>query len=149
MLTALITGIVAGLTLFICVYGVYRYEKSRILANITHYFNSPDSKTPSAFAQTVDAVAFVFSQRLVSEAKTVVMGMNSVDSKNAVKAAKAEIISGNPKLGSILSVVPGLGRILKSPAGLALAAQILSSFGGNNKHAPSEQPPPGQSVFPL
>lgn len=127
-------------------YLVYRREKRKLTYQIKRYFNAPDDKTPSQFALMVDAVAFVVAQRFVSQLKATVAGMNSVDARLDLKEKRSEILEGNPQLASILNLIPGLRRILKSPAGLALAGQILSRVTGGNG---SKAAVPGDAGYDL
>ena len=69
----------------------------------------------------------MFAARLISQLKTTVMGMNSVDSKNAKRAAAAEMAESNPALAGLYSILPK--RLKNSPELISLAASLLGHKG--------------------
>lgn len=138
ILTAVITALsVAFITSGTFVL-MYIFEKRRITGAIRAYFEAPNEETPSHFGETIDGISRLFAARLVAQIKTTVMGMNSVDSKNAKREAVNEAIEGSPSLAGLAQILPK--RWVK-PEILALAASLLNKKpkGDNGEEGDKEQ----------
>lgn len=148
ILTALLTGIITatlilgGLILF------FMSQKRKVQAVIKAFVTQPDEKTPSPLAKMVDDSAALLSAHLVMQVKTTLMGLASVDSKNAVKAGTEAILEANPALGMLLHFIPGAKRLVKNPAMLSLFSGALTKMSGKNGSNP---PASGnvQTIFKL
>jgi hypothetical protein len=130
ILTALATGLITATLIIGGLILILLYAKRRIVVIIKEFATPPDDKTPSPFAQVVDAVAFTASQRLVMQLKTSLMGMNSVDSRNARREGVNEAVSSSPVLKTILTFLPGVSKRLNPDTASAIVS-LLSRFGGN------------------
>lgn len=131
---------------FLIQFGVLFYVYRRARRFIQDFTESPEAGKPSPLAATVDAISQTFSQRLILQAKTSLMGMASVDSKNE-KALQGELALGlaakdSPLLSVLARSMPTLGRrLVKNPELIELAAGILSKVGpGNNGRAETTTP---------
>jgi len=123
----------------------------RLKASILSFVSQPDEKTPSPLATFIDTCAFVFSQRLVLQLKSTVMGMNSVDSKIEQREAVATALEGNPSLAAALQFIPGARRLMKNPQLLTLLTGALAKVGKGAGGDHTNMVSPGWSVrqFPL
>lgn len=145
VLTALLTGIVlAGLLFF-----VYKRVSIQIKTFYLSWTTQPDEKTPSPLAGLVDNVAFIFTTRLITQAKTALMGLSSVAAKNEIKEQSQEILSGSPTLAAILSMIPGNKSLMRNPAILSAAASLFSKLGNKSTQSPVSPGNNGHSQFKL
>jgi hypothetical protein len=152
MFDAILTGAIAGaLTALIVsasIFSVFSLVKRWIFRKFHEVITQPDEKTPSPFAQFVDTVAFLASQRLVLQLKETVRGMNSTDARNEAREAANSIVSTSEALAGAVALIPGLRRVLKNPAAAALAARMVGNLGGNTKR-PAGAPESKSEGFPL
>lgn len=145
ILTALLTGIsvlLAALAALFIALHLFKREKQRILATIKLYFESPDNNTPSQFALLTDAIAHQIASAIVASAKGTLMGMQSVDSKNARKLESDLMLdmatAQSPIIGMLLKQFPTVAkRIQKNPEMLPYVQQLMSKIssgsGGSEK----------------
>ena len=129
VLTMVLTAILAVSLVTCGLLLVFIVAKRRIMRSVRRFLLSPDENTPSQLAVMVDQVAFVFAQRIVTQVKTTLMGMNSVDSKNEKKEAVAEALKGSPGLAAALNFIPGARRLMKNPELLSLLVSGLAKAG--------------------
>lgn len=109
---------------FLKIQSKYRIVESKISGFLT----SPDANTPSPLAQTVDAMSQLLARAVIVQAKTSLMGMNSVEAKAEKRQATSEAMARFPALGFLQNLSPGLSKsLLKNPALLNLAGQFLQS----------------------
>lgn len=137
MLTAIVTGIVAGLTLLGGVFLLYRRERAKLLKGISDYFSAPDAETLSPFAQTVDIIIDRGSTSLLNKFNASIRGQQSVNAKNSAKLEQAiaqdVVSSANPLLGGILNAFPQAGKILvKNPQLVEYFLGMLAKRGAGN-----------------
>lgn len=147
ILTSILTGIIAAILVIGVQIALIVYIKRRVTTVITSFVSQPDDKTPSQLATMVDQCAFILSTRLITQAKTTLMGMASVDSRNEKRAAADEILVGNPLLAMLLNAIPGGKRLVKNPEILSMVGGVLNRMGKGNGNKPA--PPEIQPTFPL
>jgi hypothetical protein len=154
VLTALLTGLFAGLTVVIGLLCIVSMVKRQFKRVYTQFITAPDAKTPSPLAQTTDAIAGLFARNIVAIFKTSFMGQNSVDSKMTTRMENALAVdaatAGNPIL-SMLAQMPTVNKLLtKNPHYALIAQALLNKFtapaGNGNNH---QEPPPKQTQLTL
>jgi len=144
-LTVFLSVLAAGSVIFFA-FSLSFYLQKRYIQNVIRSFiESPDDETPSKFAETIDAVGRVIASRMVQQIKTTVMGMNSVDSKNASREAIEGIKEASPSLAGLASLLPK--KWVKNPEIMGVLAGVLGKIGkpGNGSVPPGVE----QTTFKL
>ena len=136
ILTAVLTALSVALITSGTFVLIYIMEKRRITRAFRAFFESPDEETPSQFAELIDAIGATIARRMVAQIKTTVMGMNSVDSKNASREAIEGIKGASPSLAGLASLLPK--KWVKSPEIMGVLAGFLGKIGkpGNGNQEP-------------
>ncbi len=137
MLTAIITGIIVFLGNLLLLFYIKRKlgnKETMLFEALSVYFHKPNPETPSQFELQLEVIAQMYASRTANSIKTTVMGMNSVQSKNAAKldSAITEDLLGqvNPLLG-FLSGLPQARALIKSnPNILNMAMSMMSKQKG-------------------
>ena len=128
LLTTFLGVLAAGAMLFFAVSFAFYLQKRYILKQLHQFFDAPGEDEPSKFAIVVDYVGRVLAARIITQVKTTIGGMNSVDSKNAQREAVSEVVQSNPGLQAILPFLPK--RMQKNADLLGMAAQVLGGMAG-------------------
>lgn len=110
-----------------------RLKVVRIERIVRDFVSSPDEKTQSPLAQTVDQISQVVARAVIVQAKTTLMGLKSGDvrGEHAVQADIVEGMAGQqlPLAGALLESFPALKKTLKrNPALLDFALSKLSGL---------------------
>lgn len=103
--TILTTIIALGLTLLTVIVGMsllFIIVRRKLRAFMSDFLTPPDEKTPSKLAILANQFCVLAAQHLVSQVKTTLMGMASVDARQEAKAQEA----GNPITGVLASFLP-------------------------------------------
>lgn len=147
ILTAILTGIFCGLTIAVGGWVLYVIIKRELRRTLAGFVTPPDDKTPSQLAVLSNQLAVLFAQHAVQQAKTTLMGMSSVDSRNATK----ETISGNPVLSLLAGVLPKklLNAVAGNPVVLDKVMGYLSKNQAENAGGNGHTPAGVQSTFSL
>ena len=148
ILTAVLTALSVALITSGTFVLIYIMEKRRITRAFRAFFESPDEETPSQFAELTDAIGATIARRMVSQIKTTVMGMNSVDSKNASREAIEGIKEASPSLAGLASLLPK--KWVKNPEIMGVLAGVLGKI-GNKGNGNAQEPIDGstQTMFKL
>lgn len=144
LISVLGVAIFVGAAAFFAISLAFSVQKRRIMRALRSYFEAPDQESPSQFGLLVEVIAQLFAQKLVSNLKNVIGGMNSADAKNAERAELSAIKQANPVLGNLDNLLPK--RWKKNADLIKLAAAFLGNPGDNNK---GQSPPLQSNLFRL
>lgn len=140
-LTVFLAVLLAGSVVFFAFSLAIYHQKRTIMRQFRAFFEAPDEETPSQFAETIDVIGRVIASRLVSQIKSTVMGMNSVDSKNDKREQIAGMTDAMPTLAGLAQLLPK--KWARSPEIMATLMSVLGNFKakgtGNGSSEPSNQ----------
>lgn len=94
----------AGVIFYVC--------KSKLQRYLHTFFESPDKDTPSPFALLTKTISSIFAAEVVQNAKSMFMGVQSVENKNERKDAIEEAAGGNPLISTLLASFPSIKKRL-------------------------------------
>lgn len=131
----------------------------RVYQGFRSFITAPDDKTPSAFAQTVEASGEIIARALVAQAKATFMGKQSGQARGEQSLQGAFIQDQASQLGGpagllagVLTSFPAVRKVLiKNPGLIDLALGMINKKGGaaaaappvslrNNGHQETETP---------
>ena len=128
MINSVLTGAVAGVIVLVGLLAsagvIYYAIRRKIERVVISFLVSPTPDTASPFALLVSSIAGTFGSEISASLKATFMGLQSVEAKNASRAAAASVIQGNPLLTMIISSFPAVGRKLRNNPALAGLADI-------------------------
>jgi len=147
MYNGVLTGLIAGIVTATVLIGVFIVTALLVKRRITTVFNAivkqPDKDTPAPIAKWINDTAYILASHLVVQAKTTLMGMASVESKNETRQAVAEQLAGNPLLNALVNSIPLAKGLKRNPVLLSLAGNLLNNLGKkNNNHDTGTIVPP-------
>lgn len=153
MINSVLTAFLTSLFLFFAISGLlyvcWILVKRRVSALVTEWFTSPDDKTPSPLATMVDQAAYILAARLVTQIKTTLMGLSSVEARNEKREQADAILQQSPGLAAVLSMIPGARKLMRNPQLLSVAGGLLGKLSGNGHKPDSTGITPGQTKFPF
>lgn len=153
-----LTATLAMLTLagvFVVVALRARRKVREIEGIVRDFVSAPDSSTPSALAQTVDAAAQLAARVVIAQAKTTLMGMQSGAARSEAAAQRRAATEAFPWLGVLQKLSPQLsGTLMRNPQLLNLAGNLVAKAaqpgaGGAPPGPPGPAPRNGHTQEPL
>jgi hypothetical protein len=122
----------------------YRSERQRIVDEISEavqtFATSPDPDTPSPLAVMIDQAALLLAARLMQQAKAMLAGVESGESKGEQLALINEATGGNPWLALLSGILPARirNKLMKNPQMIG----ALSKIGAGGNHSSTAEVSP-------
>ncbi|GAH92555.1 unnamed protein product [marine sediment metagenome] len=126
-----------------------KYEDAQNFAK--DYFNPQGDGLASPFADTISGIAQVIGHEVANQIQNTFKGEALVEGRQEKRIlndiAKDRLEQSNPLIATILQQFPTLQkRLLKNPALLPMATEVLSKVGKGDHHESSESTDYGEAL---